>query len=82
VVYDLSKYLTRTDAGERFDLKVEGASKTAAEPHLLLAVATDEPLQVSGSGQPAAAYFAELLAAADAKLQPLAVAVKYFKLGG
>jgi hypothetical protein len=49
------------------DLKVEGASKTAAEPHLLLAVATDARPRpdLPGSGTPAEPYFAQLLSMAD-----------------
>jgi len=83
-IYQTTSYtFDNTQHGaDLFDLKVEGASKTAAEPHLLLAVATDVPLDLPGSGTPAEPYFAQLLSMADARLQPLAVAVKYFKLGG
>jgi serine/threonine-protein kinase len=81
VVYDLSRYLTQTELGDRFDLQVEGASKTAAEPHLLLVLAADEPLDLPASRR-AEEYFPRLLGETEAKHRRVGVAVKYFKLGG
>lgn len=82
MVENVSSGAQRGQGGASFDIRLEGAPSGSAEPQLLLALTTDEPLALPSAAVPAAEYFAQALAAAERSDQPIGVAVKYFKAGG
>jgi serine/threonine-protein kinase len=82
VVKNITEKAVPEGGGMTFEVPVERNTAAGAEPQLLLAVTTDEPLALPPSTAPAESYFPLLRAEAERTGQDVGVAVKYFKVEG
>jgi serine/threonine-protein kinase len=90
LVYNLSEYATAqlsdvsggSGKGVAFSMRIDSPDKGGATPHLLMALASPEPLDLPTAVMPAETYFPLVLAHASRTKQEISVATKYFKFGG
>ncbi|HEY0439828.1 MAG TPA: hypothetical protein VGD36_07105, partial [Xanthobacteraceae bacterium] len=79
---DCSKGCAPSGSSFEFDLPLPRGSRAEGQPQLLLAIASSDPLVSAkvSAATPADQVFPRILVEAARKGQPLAAAVKYFKI--